>query len=99
MNLSVYGYGAEDGDNLSMVCPINNISIGYEKYHIRHNIDFDNMFNLTSYPEKLVNITLSQRTNDTAYSNDLNYTYWKIRVPYAVRGRCNGSVVFSASNT
>ncbi|MFH1642213.1 MAG: hypothetical protein ABIC04_04900 [Nanoarchaeota archaeon] len=92
INISLKGFGDREGDNLSMVCSKGNISIGYEKYSASYGEPYVNMVKLNSTLQQIANFSLPQRTNDTNYKKDRNNTYWKISIPYGVKGPCNGSV-------
>ena len=50
------------------------------------------MVNLTTTAKQIGNFTLPQRTDDEEYKEDRNNTYWKIKIPYGVKGPCNGSI-------
>ena len=101
LNLSVYGYGTSPSDGLAMNCTFNNISIENERYDTLPNRDFDaQMTALTNndLPSGIPGLSILQRIhdNDNKYLNSTNSTYWKIRIPTAIDGFCNGTVVFSA---
>jgi len=99
MNISVYGFGGENksiGENLSMICSINNISISSERYSTTSN-SYDSKRNLSSTPRD-IGLTIPP-TNDTLGPN-VNTTYWQFMVPVSSHslGLCNGSVVFMAQS-
>lgn len=108
LNLSLFGFGAVEGDGNAMNCTygyLRNISIEYEQYNLTSSnssspIDFtsfDSIYkNLTSTP--VVNpFNLRYRTNDTdAGVDESNSTYWRIYVPVGVAGNCTGNIVFGA---
>ena len=98
-NITIDGYGGIDGDNLSMNCTKGNISVGYERYSTIENKAYAEMINLSDVATFIGNFTLLQRTNDTTYKNDRNYTYWKMGIPYGANGACTGFVRFIASMT
>lgn len=95
-NISVYGFGSDIGDNLSMKCERRNISVWHEKYSIFHNTPIGGMIGLSANMSVIANISFPHRTSDQGYERDKNTTYWKLYVPPAVSGLCNGSVVFNA---
>ena len=99
INITLEGFGISSGDNLSMECSLGNISIYYEKYSTINDTPFNDMVNMTSSPVQVANFTLYQRTNDTTLGNDTNSTFWKLYVPPAVAGLCNGTVIFTAIPT
>ena len=96
INITVDGYGAIEGDNLSMGCIIGNISVGYERYSVEYNKIYNDMIELTNTSTLIANFTLAQRTNDATYKNDSNNTYWKMSIPYGVKDNCNGTITFTA---
>ena len=96
INISLEGFGIYSYDNLSMSCSIGNISIYYEKYSTLINTPFINMVNMSSNPTQIADFTLYQRTDDAFFGNDTNHTFWKIYIPPAIAGICNGTVIFTA---
>lgn len=101
INLSVYGYGTVASDGLSMNCTMYNITIGNERYDILPARDFDTlMIPLTNdpLPSGIPGLRIFQRVDDidSLLINSTNSTYWKLRMPQVVGGKCNGTVVFSA---
>ncbi|MFH0978179.1 MAG: hypothetical protein V1837_02645 [Candidatus Woesearchaeota archaeon] len=97
--VSLEGYGKVLADNLSMRCPKGNISVGYEHYSVSYQTPFSSMTNLTSAPVLVEGFVLSRRTNDYIYTNDTNKTFWKLAIPYGLKGACNGTVVVGATPT
>jgi len=103
MNISVYGYGADDEslyNNLSMVCQLGTISADYERYSLNAGVSWDSMTPLTNASTIISDLEIIQRTNDTqvVLGEDVNTTFWKIKIPLSVGGSCNGTIVFSASD-
>lgn len=97
-NVSLYGYGIAIGDGTVMGCLSGgNFTVGDMRYSHLAGTPFPDLVNLTNTSTPVANFTLYQRTNDTAFDNDLNYTYWKLSVPYGTKGFCNGTVVLSAT--
>ena len=92
INITLEGYGITEGDGLAMDCLQNNIPVGYEKYSVNFQENYINMINLTTTAQQIGNFTLPQRTDDEEYKEDRNNTYWKIKIPYGVKGSCNGSI-------
>ena len=95
-NITVDGYGVEDGDGLAMDCVKGDILLMYEKYSNEGGKNYNDMTNLTDLPAQISNTTVLQRTNDTTYKNDRNQTYWKMGIPSGTSGICTGYVTFSA---
>ena len=103
LNLTLRGYGGTDEDsgiNNTMACEFGNISIGNQRYMpgIDYSgVDFDSMRNLSNQTSKgFTNLTIMQRENDTQHDDDVNTTYWRLRIPTGVGGICNGTIIFGA---
>ena len=107
-NLTLEGYGAQQGDNLSMNCTlgsIQNISIGYERYNL--NSSNNSQLNYAQFDLWYLNLTsnrtvkrfnVPQRQSEvSAYLDDTNSTYWRIYVPVGVAGSCTGNIIFGAT--
>ncbi|MFH1850072.1 MAG: hypothetical protein ABH879_07885 [archaeon] len=95
-NVTAFGYGYAANDNLSMVCTKGNVSTGYQKYSLHQGYPYDGMQNLSRTAVQIQNVTLPKRTDDSVYGSDRNYTYWRLRLPSAVGGSCNGTIVLGA---
>ncbi len=101
INISVRGWGgteaySNDYSNVSMICEVGNISMHYERYATNISISYGNMTNLSNTSTLIPDFTLPVRTNDVAYGNDSNVTYWRIYVPSQVSGSCNGTIEITA---
>ena len=97
INISVRGYGgttnpANPGD-LCMECAYGNISIEYEKYSLTSGADYSAMTALTNTSTEM-DLSLPVRTDDNAYGDDTNTTYWKLQIPLSIGGICNGTLQF-----
>lgn len=100
MNISLYGFGGENttsGHNLSMVCPLGNISIERERYDFDTNPTYANMRLINSSPQT-TGISIQKLINISDPKNTTNSTYWKLSVPLSVGGMCNGTLVFLGSD-
>ncbi|MBW2990763.1 hypothetical protein KY348_03595 [Candidatus Woesearchaeota archaeon] len=100
MNISVYGFGGEDeilGDGLSMICQINNISVGFERFSTSSTDDYGSKTALSSTEQDL-GLTIDPKTSPGDIR--INSTYWQFMVPPEEHafGECNGSVVFVAES-
>jgi hypothetical protein len=104
LNLSLTGYGATLGDNLSMNCSLgtSNISVEHEKYNLTASTA--GQLSLTQVGQFYQNLTgnttikrfnLDYRRNDTE-SEAINQTYWRIYVPVGAAGSCSGNIIFGA---
>jgi hypothetical protein len=108
INLTLEGYGAVRGDNLSMNCTlgfVQNISVHFEKFNLTSSnvssISFSQMSsiytNLTGN-RSVWRFNQNYRQNDTsAYLDETNATYWRIYVPVGVAGTCGGNIIFGAA--
>jgi hypothetical protein len=100
-NLTLRGFGGDNesiGQNVTMICDFGNITFGNQRYSVGINVSFDNMKNLTNQTVD-TNFTFFQRTNDLAFGNDTNTTFWKLQIPVLRSGICNGTVIFGAIPT
>ncbi|MFH0876370.1 MAG: hypothetical protein V1859_10615 [archaeon] len=96
VNVSIQGWGTTRGDNLSMVCSYGSIPIGYQKYHINPNQNYETvMLGLNSTNTLIRNWNINKTTNENSPS--MNTTYWKLKIPTGVGGICQGKVMFTAS--
>lgn len=98
INVSVRGFAPNESLaylNLSMTCQTGNISNANQRFSTFNGTDFTQMTRINN-ESQLINITLQQRTNDVAFGNDTNTTFWKLQVPPLTIGICNGTILFSA---
>ncbi|MBN1793321.1 DUF2341 domain-containing protein [Candidatus Woesearchaeota archaeon] len=96
INISVYGFGGEDeetGNDLAMVCTINNISVSFQRFSTTI-VPYSSKTSLSSTPQD-IGLTIYPH-NDTFVQT--NTTYWQLMVPASSFsfGQCNGSIVFAA---
>jgi hypothetical protein len=99
LNTTVRGFAPNESLaylNLSMVCPIGNISNANQRFSVRAGTAFGEMGRLNNETQVIENLTLPQRTNDIRYGNDTNSTFWRLEVPVLTLGVCTGTVVFGA---
>ena len=100
INVSVRGFGGGDetvGENYTMLCEWGmNLSFGYQRYSLHNDTSFDNMFNLTNQSVAVINQTIPKRTDNAAYGNSSNSTWWRLQIPLGPAGVCNGTIVFGA---
>lgn len=97
INMTLMGYGFTAGDNLSMVCPKNNIPSGFERYSLISGINYNDMVNLTGDPNYIINLSINQRQDEFEAINERNTTYWKMMIPVVETGNCNGSIIFAGT--
>ncbi|MEK6943624.1 MAG: hypothetical protein AABX00_06180 [Nanoarchaeota archaeon] len=81
--------------NLSMNCPVGNISNNNQRFSMENGTAFSLMKRANNETQDL-NVTLYQKINDNTAGNDTNTTYWKLQVPALTYGICNGTVLFTA---
>lgn len=105
VNLSLFGYGAYEGDGFAYNCSGGrNISVENMKY----NLTSSNPGSLTTnqFAQLYRNLTsnvvinkfdLAYRTDDLqAGLDEVNATYWRVYVPSTITGNCSGNLVFGA---
>jgi hypothetical protein len=80
--------------NLSMNCEIGNISNANQRFSTMNGTNYSQMRKLNN-ETIFMNLSLPQRSNDAEFGNDTNLTFWKLQVPAATAGACNGTVIFS----
>lgn len=98
VNVSIRGFAPNESMaylNLSMTCQNGNISNANQRYSTLNGSNFAQM-NPLNNESQLLNLTLQQRTNDLAFGNDTNSTFFKLQVPALTYGICNGTVIFGA---
>ena len=99
INISLRGFAPDEERgylNLSMICENGrNISNSNQKFSTLNGTDFTGMIPMNNETQ-LINFTLQQRTNDITFGNDTNSTFWKIQIPAATLGFCNGTIIFGA---
>lgn len=93
-NITVDGYGVEDGDGLAMNCTKGTIPLSNQRYATNISTSFAEMTSLSDTPTPVFNFTLPQRLDDNQFDASRNNTYWKLEVPSGIRGICNGTIVF-----
>jgi hypothetical protein len=93
-NVTVEGYGEIPLDGRAMRCETGTIPIGNQRYSANHSLPISSMVPLSSTATEIKNFTLPQRADDFALGLSSNLTYWKLQLPTAVNGLCNGTVVF-----
>lgn len=100
IDLSIYAYAQTDDDNLAMTCTKGQISYEYEKFSASIGQDFSVMQEVNNKLSPVfVDFNLDQKVFG-ATENSMKSLYWKLQIPFAADGSCNGKVVFSAvSNT
>lgn len=93
-NISVDGYGVEDGDGLAMNCTKGTIPLSNQRYATNVSTNFAEMTSLSDTPTSITNFTLPQRIDDSQFDASRNNTYWKLEIPSGIRGVCNGTIIF-----
>lgn len=96
INVSVKGYGAEEGDGLSFVCDQENIVVGAERYAIVSS-PYGSKSALT---DSFVNSKLKILAA-TGAARSWNLTFWQLQIPTTgePRGQCDGTIVFQAESS
>lgn len=96
INISVKGYGATEGDGLSFVCQVGNITIDNEKWSTS---PADNYLAKTALSNNFANMSLTVDKQTVPNTLMINTTYWELYVPPNPYGECNGSIVFQAESS
>ncbi len=93
IGVSVYGYGAAQGDGLSFDCVSESIALGAERYAASSG-PYDGKTELTS---SFVATGVSVWPTTTGAASK-NATYWQVRIPTTgdPSGECTGVIVFQA---
>jgi len=97
INISVRGFGKTVGDGLSFDCTRGNVSVAAQRYSPIFNTTYTLMSPLASSFTQIANFSINHRNNDTALQLDQQPTHWKTELPYAIAGRCNGTVTVLAT--
>ena len=95
-NISVKGWGTTQGDLLAMDCQFGSIPLQWERYNISSGSTYANMDQISDTSTMIPNFYVFQQTNDSLES--INSTYWRLRIPVAAGGICNGKVLFTGSD-
>ncbi len=100
ITISVNGWGATIGDGLAMNCTYGNIPLSYERYnHTQTGLSWaTEMVPLSNDTTLIEGFTIMHRFDDASINNSTNSTYWKLRIPALAGGRCNGKILFTASD-
>lgn len=93
IDISIEAFGNTKGDNVSMFCDINNISLDDERYSLTQFKLFNDMTPVTSTLSMLENFNLPKQINT---SNSQKELYWKIRGTPGSFGDCQGGLTITA---
>ena len=95
INVSVYGYGINIGDNNSFNCETQNISLNYTRYASNDTAEYDQKESLTDLPTEL-RLTMEKQNTTT---DVMNVSYWQTHIPLNITdvSLCNGTIIFEAS--
>ncbi|MBU1976317.1 MAG: hypothetical protein KKG59_07995 [Nanoarchaeota archaeon] len=92
LDISLFGYGYEEGDGNSLNCSTVNISIDYERYSLTPDLSYEVMTKMTTNPVTLSDFNLQPRTN--AFNGQKNI-YFKVGIPVSISNvNCSGVVIF-----
>jgi hypothetical protein len=95
VNISVEGWGVTQGDGLAMGCTYGDIPVQFERYNST-NETYNNMYQLSLSSTKIPKFNVGQRVSPVADS--VNSTYWRLQIPPLSGGKCNGKILFTASD-
>ena len=104
INISLRAFGGTneseiDAGNYSMICAYGNITTGYQRYSINSSVAYSAMDNVTNTSTEVQVFKVPVRTDDNNYGNTTNATYWRLQIPSEISGFCNGTIVYTASET
>jgi hypothetical protein len=92
VNLTAYGYGAGEGDDLAFVCPAGSISIANERFGNVSGLAFSQMTPLSGIAAgpSVINATIPK--TETNASNRTADVFWRLYIPENAYGLCNGTI-------
>ncbi len=94
LDISLSGFGAEEGDDLALNCTYGNISIDQERYNLSQGTLFADMAPLSALPALLSDFNLG-KSIDT--NTSFRHVYWKLFIPPPLpMGECNGTITVEA---
>ncbi len=97
LDLNTHGYARNDGDGYAMVCDVGNLTISNIKYNITTpGLMHASMTALTGTVAGFTESSFNLNPANTSAALSSTKTYWKVSVPPAIRGMCNGTIVFNA---
>lgn len=105
INISLSGYGETQGDEDSMICTNNNISVEHTKYNMTEsNPGSITLAQAEALYTNLTSSPITEKFNMNSRQNDIvneakNNTYWRVYVPQEVAFSCQGHIVLGASVT
>jgi hypothetical protein len=102
INLSLSGYGVEEGDGFAMVCEIGEIPAYEKKYNLSNSNpgeitleEVEEKYKNLSSQVVVNNLGLNFRQNEEE-NEATNVTYWRIKIPQSIMGTCQGNILFGA---
>jgi hypothetical protein len=96
-NISVSGYGSTPSDGFAFICQFGTIILNEERYSNVNGTAFASMTPLTSADIMLSDYIIPQRISEQ--EDQVNSTFWKVRIPIGAGGVCNGKILFTASDS
>ncbi len=95
LDLRLYAYALIENDNLSMVCERGIIPLENERFSIFPSQPFNSMTNVNNTLNSVfVDINIPRQVYGQEESK--KPIFWKLQIPMATQGKCNGTVVFTA---
>ncbi|MBT3721740.1 hypothetical protein HN789_06260 [archaeon] len=96
MDLSIYGYAMTEGDDLALDCVKGTIGYEFEKFSMFEYQNFNIMQAINNSANAVyVDFNHTQKVYGAA-QNSFKSLFWKLQIPFATDGQCNGKVVISA---
>ncbi|MGV8162903.1 MAG: hypothetical protein ACP5N2_06250 [Candidatus Nanoarchaeia archaeon] len=95
INVSVLGYGLNEGDGLGFVCEYgDNISIEYQRFSVSPADEWGDKTPLSASNQDMSTTLLQQQAEGIAVTQA---TYWQLYVPPNPFGLCTGTIRFTAT--
>ncbi len=95
INVSVLGYGVEEGDGLGLVCERgDDIGVEHQRFSSSSSVDWEDKSPLSESNQDM-GFTIPQATDETAPS--IWEVYWQLYVPPNPQGECTGTLRFTAT--
>jgi len=93
INVTVYGYGGQIGDNNAFSCAVDNVSVEHMRFAVNITAGYSEKETLSG---SLQQLRLSIPKQTVLGSPSMNTSYWQVQIPNNVSdvGVCNGTIVF-----
>jgi hypothetical protein len=99
INISVEGFGNTLGDGIAMDCTYGVIPFTEMRYSRVNGTTFASMTQISNDTTMINNYFIDRRFSEINDINSTNSTAWKLRIPLAAAGICNGKILFTGSDS